>query len=126
MDKNMKLECMRRRQHVLFGIAGILIMVASFGIDFWHVSPLSLASASFLLRCSTFRGISLGTSVPHCNYYGQHVLFGIAGRLIMAASFAVGFSHISPLSLTSASFLFHSRLSRCFANLNNFCVSLVT
>ena len=69
MDKNMKLECMRRRQHVLFGIAGILIMVASFGIDFWHVSPLSLANASFL---------------------------------------------------------FHSRLSRCFANLNNFCVSLVT
>ena len=111
VDKNMKLECMRRRQHVL---------VASFAIDFWHVSPLSLVSASFLLRRSTFRGISLGFRVPHWNYYGQHVLFGIAGRLIMAASFAVGFCHISPLSLASTSFLFHSRHSRCFANFKQF------
>ena len=69
MDKNVKLECMRRRQHVLFGIAGILIMVASFAVGFCHVSPLSLASASLLFRRSIFRVISLETHVPLCNYY---------------------------------------------------------
>ena len=106
MDKNMKLECMRRRQHALFGIAGRLIMVVRFAVGFCHFSPHSLASASFLMRRSTFRGISPGTRVPHCIYYGQHVLFWIAGRLIMVASFAVGFCHISPLSLASTSFLF--------------------
>ena len=56
-----KLECMRRRHRVLFGIAGRLTMVASFAVGFCHVSPLSLTSASFLFRRSTFRVISLGT-----------------------------------------------------------------
>ena len=69
MDKNMKLECMRRRQHALFGIAGRLIMVVRFAVGFCHFSPHSLASASFLMRRSTFRGICLRTRVPHCNYY---------------------------------------------------------
>ena len=56
-----KLECMRRRHRVLFGIAGKLTMVASFAVGFCHVSPLSLTSALFLFRRSTFRVISLGT-----------------------------------------------------------------
>ena len=59
MDKNMKLECMRRRQHALFGIAGRLIMVVSFAVGFCHFSPHSLANASFLMRRSTFRGMQL-------------------------------------------------------------------
>ena len=101
----MKLECMRRRQHALFGIARRLIMVVRFAVGFCHFSPHSLASASFLMRRSTFRGISPGTRVPHCIYYGQYVLFWIAGRLIMVVSFAVGFCHFSPHSLASASFL---------------------
>ena len=56
-----KLECMRRRHRVLFGIAGRLTMVASFTVGFCHVSPFSLTSALFLFRRSTFRVISLGT-----------------------------------------------------------------
>ena len=56
-----KLECMRRRHRVMFGTAGRLIMVASFAVGFCHVSPLSLTSASFLFRRSTFRVISLAT-----------------------------------------------------------------
>ena len=56
-----KLECMRRRHRILLGIAGRLTMVASFAVGFCHVSPLSLTSASFLFRRSTFRVISLGT-----------------------------------------------------------------
>ena len=69
VDKNVKLECMRRRQQVLFGIAGRLIMVASFAVGFCHDSPPLLANASFLFRRSTFRVISLETRVPHCRYY---------------------------------------------------------
>ena len=57
---------MSRRQHVLFGIAGILHI---YTVGFFHVSPLSLASASLLFRRSIFRVISLETHVPLCNYY---------------------------------------------------------
>ena len=56
-----KLECMRRHHRVLFRTAVRLIMVASFAVGLCHVSPLSLTSASFLFRRSTFWVISVRT-----------------------------------------------------------------
>ena len=42
-------------------ILSFRFMVASFAVGFCNISPLSLTSASFLFRRSTFRVISLAT-----------------------------------------------------------------